>query len=728
GIIILLEPLSGDEPSGGITLSSNDPWTPLSIVDFTSDVRALAVSSRLLKPVWQDEVEPGEALTVIVTPAPLVEVEHGTLYFRETGSATWQQLTLSPSLDDFIAIIPGEYITEAGLDYYIEVENTPVISTDPPGAPVDSIFSVYVRPPEWVETRPLVNSGEGFMTGRQIQVLLTFDAGTLIQTGTLYFRKGGDIDFLSSPVDIGSDPPSALVPDTMVTPAGVEYWLEINTLTSRLTDPVTGPENDPDQIIVTVPDLRETSSWPGGHYRMASIPLVFGEEFSGTVEALLSDQQAFGPYDPVKWRSFIYSSESMRYIELVEDETGLFNPVAGKGFWLVCRSDASIKTAPVTGYSVPTDDCQDILLSPGWNQVGNPFTFDVPWDSVLVDSFSMVEAEGVLVDPPVGFDGVTYTTDHSVIEPFNAYWIRNNSDSEVTLHIPPCREKSLLDQRTEKGPVASACLPEWDWRCSLRVSCTNSVDEMNVFGMNSEALQGADRLDRYEPPLAPGRSISLYFVDSVDDAAVRLLSTDARNDDGEKNDGATGDNSGMWFFDVAKNYSSSTAGDPVEIKLAWLEGAAPDLRLILVDRILGEIVDLRDTGEYNFLLGVKDQTSSIDDARFVILVGNEELADSTGLLPVPPTKTSLIGNYPNPFNPSTRIRFDLVEKARVRLDIFDVRGRLVATPLDRTMTAGRKEIDWTAADRNGEPLASGVYFCRLTAGRVVETRKMVLLR
>jgi outer membrane protein assembly factor BamB len=84
--------------------------------------------------------------------------------------------------------------------------------------------------------------------------------------------------------------------------------------------------------------------------------------------------------------------------------------------------------------------------------------------------------------------------------------------------------------------------------------------------------------------------------------------------------------------------------------------------------------------------------------------------------------------YPNPFNPSTTIRFTLGEAARVRLGIYDVSGRLVRVLLDDRRGAGSHNEMWDGTDHAGRGVSSGVYFYRLEAGAFIETKKMVLLR
>lgn len=93
-----------------------------------------------------------------------------------------------------------------------------------------------------------------------------------------------------------------------------------------------------------------------------------------------------------------------------------------------------------------------------------------------------------------------------------------------------------------------------------------------------------------------------------------------------------------------------------------------------------------------------------------------------------PAKFVLRQNLPNPFNPSTRISFELGESCRAALAVYDVRGKLVRVLARGPMEAGAHSAVWDGRNERGDPVASGVYFYRLRAGSFTETKKLVLLR
>ncbi len=85
-------------------------------------------------------------------------------------------------------------------------------------------------------------------------------------------------------------------------------------------------------------------------------------------------------------------------------------------------------------------------------------------------------------------------------------------------------------------------------------------------------------------------------------------------------------------------------------------------------------------------------------------------------------------NFPNPFNPATRIAFSIPSTQKVSLQIYDAQGKLVQTLLNKPMAAGRHEAEWNGLNRQNEAAASGVYFYLLQSGSFREMKKMILLR
>ena len=93
-----------------------------------------------------------------------------------------------------------------------------------------------------------------------------------------------------------------------------------------------------------------------------------------------------------------------------------------------------------------------------------------------------------------------------------------------------------------------------------------------------------------------------------------------------------------------------------------------------------------------------------------------------------PRAFALHGNMPNPFNPSTTIRFELPQAAGVQLEVYDLLGQKIRTLVDASLSAGVHSAVWDGRDGRGQTLGNGVYFYRLQAGEYAQMRRMMLLK
>lgn len=180
----------------------------------------------------------------------------------------------------------------------------------------------------------------------------------------------------------------------------------------------------------------------------------------------------------------------------------------------------------------------------------------------------------------------------------------------------------------------------------------------------------------------------------------------------------------------------AVAYSPGGNELLWSETVVEDLRGYRVYRggdpqfepAEGEL--LGETGS----LGWSDPAP--DPYGFHYLVVAVDLAGNESEITRPQTVTAvdtperlaLEGPFPNPFNPSTTLRFTLPRAGRARLEVLDVAGKLVDVPFDERVEAGTRELRWHGVDRQGRAVASGTYFARLVHADGVVAQPMVLLK
>ncbi len=137
-----------------------------------------------------------------------------------------------------------------------------------------------------------------------------------------------------------------------------------------------------------------------------------------------------------------------------------------------------------------------------------------------------------------------------------------------------------------------------------------------------------------------------------------------------------------------------------------------------------------------------------DDKREIVLKtasvsGGKELSQESTLYPelgafrhvrlkqdndTIPAVFALEGNYPNPFNPSTTLRFSIPNDGKVKLSVYNLKGQKVVDIVDGTLAAGSHQAIWHGKDSQGRSVASGIYFTRLEQGKSSKVHKMVLMK
>ena len=169
--------------------------------------------------------------------------------------------------------------------------------------------------------------------------------------------------------------------------------------------------------------------------------------------------------------------------------------------------------------------------------------------------------------------------------------------------------------------------------------------------------------------------------------------------------GFNGDNGAAYIF-----HRSGTTWTE-QAKLTASDGAAEDW--------FGKSVSI--SGDYALIGAWQDDDNGSGSGSAYIYFNNVVFIEEEQMnLPV---NTMLLGNYPNPFNPTTTIKYQISELSFVTLKVYDVLGSEVITLVNEEKPTGVYEITWYAED-----LPSGIYFYRLQAGFFVETKKMVLIK
>ncbi len=171
-------------------------------------------------------------------------------------------------------------------------------------------------------------------------------------------------------------------------------------------------------------------------------------------------------------------------------------------------------------------------------------------------------------------------------------------------------------------------------------------------------------------------------------------------------------------YSVMVSTSNPLPSNFVAIHTETISSAAYQQKSISLDDYLGE----------NVYIAFRHHNSTDIDRMRIDDVMIERAAANDPNLPQLPKKTALKNNYPNPFNPSTSIAFDLSQPENVCIDIYNVKGQKVKTLTNQFYQAGSHSVMWNGQDDNNQNVSSGIYFFNMRSGKYTSTRKMILLK
>ena len=506
----------------------------------------------------------------------------------------------------------------------------------------------------------------------------------------LRYRPTGASAFISTPLTLNGTAYEGSVPAAAVTLRGVEYYVFLSDGETIVTFPANDPEANPSRIRARVAQQASAVAIPSNaEYRMVSVPLVLDDP---SPLAVFGDD--YGDYGVTSWRLLRWLPSAEQY----DEGTPLDTPVMpGAGFWLAAYAEDDGPFDVEDGLSVDASAPVELMLQPGWNQIGNPFAFPVVWESVLGSD---------LVQPPASFDGAEYMLGEPILDPWVGYFVLNDTEESVTLQVPPTE----VGQTLARGEVKE----EQAYRLHLRADASarglqrGLHDTQNVLGFADDAAVGPDRLDLAEPP-----PITSHLRLSAVEDGVRL----GHSFRPSGTDGAD------WELELTASPDVLAAG-PMSVRVALEEvGGRPDGYDV-------HVLDLDREVPLTLLEHAFEITLSAERPvqRLRLIAGTEAYADAARQgISLVPVAFALAPAYPNPFSGAATLAYELPEQADVVLDVFDLLGRRVAVLADGVQEAGRYTVRWDGTVA-GAPAANGVYVYRLRAGSFTASHKMVLLR
>jgi photosystem II stability/assembly factor-like uncharacterized protein len=423
-----------------------------------------------------------------------------------------------------------------------------------------------------------------------------------------------------------------------------------------------------------------SSSPPVSSYRLVSFPGQSGIP----VNQILSGSQK------TAWRLLRENGSSSPpfFADLTSDSS----VIPGEGYWLLKINPLDF----VRKVTLPAPDSNGIVSIPvrkGWNIIGNPYAVSVPWSTVT-------SATGIdtLQKPQIytGVQGSPWGAGNT-LDPFVGYYFYNSVATLASLKV---RYPFPMFIQPLPKPVP------YDWKVVVHLQVEGQDKDITTMGISPVARQGYDVLDTYLPPsVADDAQISMRRPEW--DSAYSHFSSDIRQSLGEGQ---------SWDFEVQGKRSSKGL-----LRFEGANSVPSESRAVLVDLQNIVPIEVRSVESYPFTL-------SATTMSFRLLVGTAAYVEKE-IAELMPKEFSLSQNFPNPFNPSTTIRYDVPQHARIELDILNILGQRVETLVSIEQNPGKYSVIWDAQGTGSRGVASGIYFSRLRAdGRQIAVRKLILLK
>ena len=401
---------------------------------------------------------------------------------------------------------------------------------------------------------------------------------------------------------------------------------------------------------------------------------------------------------------------------------------AGQGFLVYVFEDTDndgTADLPATINVSGTENSGNATISSvpanAWVLAGNPYSSTIDWDLIAADNNPFFGTTYVWDDAANAYkswNGSTGGLTNGLIAPYQSFWVQNTFVPNQTLTISESHKAGQTGTLYRVSDVQESGSVTFGVHCS-------EFNNQTFMSFQSEGEPGLDNADGYKLfPLNHGdRLISISYVDDIG-LDINNLPYDHEG-------------SILIPFDIMKLQldGESYVTQEEEVTFTWDVSNLPDhISLTLIDQVTNIETDMNLVSSLTFTTQPKGPFSTsysgpvgtypiVGEARFSLAVSYDALT-SGGTIKIRPAEFALYAAYPNPFNPSTAISFDLPETEKVSLSIYDLKGALVGTLLNENKVAGFYQYRWTPNDE----LASGMYIFELKTRNKTRHQKITYIK
>ncbi len=375
----------------------------------------------------------------------------------------------------------------------------------------------------------------------------------------------------------------------------------------------------------------------------------------------------------------------------------------GRGYWLGLQDTMNFS---MTGMPVMSDTL--IPLNAGWNLISLLYLKDLRKTNLQIKNGSTILSlddavnQGWVQGNLFAFSRTSNSyVSIDTMDQFYGYWFAALlSGLEIkfvksqTIGSLPKIQQDFIDER--------------NWKLNLIASNSISKDELFYFGLNENASSGFDNsLDNAKPPLNPNDSaVEIYFKRNNWNSLFTKYLSDIRRFSINQNF--------LWDFEFYSKRAEQSTISWKNLNQIFPAEFVNQYYFLLIDSTNNRTIDMKSTSSYQF-----NHNGNI--TKFAVKFG--KITDVE--IDLFKYEYKLSQNFPNPFNPTTKISFSVKEKSSVSISLYNLLGKEIAKLVDAEKNPGEYEIE---IDANKLGLVSGIYFYKMTANNFSAFKKLIYLK
>jgi hypothetical protein len=496
---------------------------------------------------------------------------------------------------------------------------------------------------------------------------VTTTSASGIDSVKLFYRgiKTGEFQSINVPVKSGNTYDVVISPD-MQDIMGAEYYFQVR---DGLGDKRIGKVGYTYRRIEatekeTIPFTRFGRG--ASNYTLFSIPYQLDDpSISSVFDPVL------GSYKTTKWRLIRYQDGRN-----VDYGDGLNKLEPGKGYWFASLDQGTIQIGQASVVTANRTLPYSLNLQKGWNQIGNPFPFEVSWNDVLSQN-ATVSGIGKLY---IFEDGSFEKGDLKV---WGGGFVK--SEIDVSINIPVTAAQTS-GGRVGDNEIKNLDISQSSWIVPITIKHGEAFNDLGAIGMHEKASLGNDEFDEQSlPRFINYLEMNSYHPEYFLPKFMRDIVPTAR--------------AYNWSVDVESNNVGATA------TISWDPFAMGynSAQLFLYDEVGQQLVDMKLNSSYSFEFNGKR------NLRFFYSIDKEHLS---------PDKNGVGMPFPNPFKDVATIPLLIGgDNPSVYCEVYDMTGRKINTIIKTGLMQGFDELQWDGTDNSGNKVTKGIYLYRLKIGK-----------